>query len=167
VADATDLAVEQWLQRNWPAVRSFLLAPSTVIGLAAFSLACCALSLLVATWAVRRLPVDYLSREPECPARVAHGGVRLLRNGIGLLLLLLGLLMLILPGQGVLTVVAALAVMDFRSKRRVEHWLMSAPRVLGLINRLRLRSGHPPLRAPEPKPVSARPTEPRGGLPQR
>jgi uncharacterized membrane protein YbaN (DUF454 family) len=65
-------------------------------------------------------------------------------------LLVLGLLMLVLPGQGLLTIVAALAVMSFRSKRRLEHWLLSRPQLLSLVNHLRRRGGHPPLLSPQP-----------------
>ena len=45
-------------------------------------------------------------------------------------------------------IVAALAVMSFRSKRRLEHWLLLRPQVFALVNHLRRRSGHPPLLAP-------------------
>ena len=78
-----------------------------------------------------------------------------LRNLLGGVLLLLGVLMLILPGQGLLTIVAALAVMSFRSKRRLEQRLLARPHVLALINRLRKRSGHPPLLAPSARPQAA------------
>ena len=139
----------EWLERSWPAMIEFLMAPRTVVGLTTFSLACCLASVVVATWAVRRLPADYLLHEPEpaCGSPLRRLGSAL-RNGLGLVLLLLGLLMLVLPGQGLLTIVAALAVMDFRSKRRLEHWLVLRPHVFALINHLRRRSGHAPLLAP-------------------
>jgi Putative transmembrane protein (PGPGW) len=142
-----------WWQRSWPAISAFVLAPATVIGLTSFSVACCVASVLVATWAVRRLPVDYLLCAPDRPCRSTLERLGwLLRNAVGLVLLLLGLLMLVLPGQGLLTIVAALAVMDFRSKRRLEHWLLLQPKVFALVNHLRLRSGHGPLLAPEQGP---------------
>jgi Putative transmembrane protein (PGPGW) len=140
----------EWLQRSWPALASVLFAPSTVIGLTIFSAVCCVSSVVVAAWAVRRLPADYLLCEGDRLTHQRFASVGLLRNALGCVLLVLGLLMLVLPGQGVLTIVAALAVMNFRSKRRLEHWLMLQPRVFQLINHLRLRSGHPPLLAPQP-----------------
>jgi hypothetical protein len=79
--------------------------------------------------------------------------LQLLRNVVGLALLLLGVAMLILPGQGLLTIIAALSLMDFRGKRRFEQRLMLQPRVFAAINRYRLRSGHPRLLAPEPSGV--------------
>jgi hypothetical protein len=138
-----------WLESAWSAVEAFALAPATLIVLTAVSLVCCVVSLVVATWAVRRLPADYLLHESSGAEAVPCSRASLvLRNLFGGVLLLLGLLMLILPGQGLLTIVAALAVMSFRSKRRLEQRLLARPHVLSLINRLRQRSGHPPLLAP-------------------
>lgn len=143
-----------WLEGAWSGVKAFVLAPATLIGLTGISLLCCVVSLLVATWAVRRLPADYLLHGPEGPEPPSSSRVSvLLRNLLGGVLLVLGVLMLILPGQGLLTIVAALAVMSFRSKRRLEQRLIARPRVLALINRLRRRSGHPPLLV-SPRPFS-------------
>jgi hypothetical protein len=139
----------EWLEGVWAAVKAFVLAPATLIALTSVSLVCCVVSIFVATWAVRRLPADYLLHDPDaveepCSSRASL----LLRNLFGALLLVLGVLMLILPGQGLLTIVAGLAVMSFRSKRRMEQRLLARPHVLALVNRLRRRGGHPPLLAP-------------------
>jgi len=143
--------VEEWLERTWPGLVAFLRAPATVIGLVTFSLVCFVASVLCATWAVRRLPVDYLLGEPARQRRTGWDvALWVLRNLVGLVLLVLGALMLVLPGQGVLTIVAALGLMDFHSKHRLERWLMLRPRVFAVINRLRLRVGHPPLLSPGP-----------------
>ena len=143
--------MEEWLERTWPGLVAFLRAPTTIIGLVAFSVACFVASVLCATWVVRRLPVDYLLCEPTRRRRRGWSVVVwVLRNLLGLVLLVLGALMLVLPGQGVLTIVAALGLMDFRSKERLERWLMLRPRVFVVINRLRLRVGHPPLLSPGP-----------------
>jgi hypothetical protein len=139
----------EWLERSWSAIAGVLFAPTTVIALSCFSVACFLASVVVASWAVRRLPADYLLHEPDGSEHLAGGRLGFaLRNLLGGVLLLLGVLMLLLPGQGVLTIVAALAVMSFRSKRRLEHWLLSRPQVFALVNHLRRRSGHPPLLAP-------------------
>jgi hypothetical protein len=139
----------EWLEGAWAAVKAFVLAPATLIVLTGISLVCCVVSLVVATWAVRRLPADYLlhASSGEDPTPISRVSL-VLRNLLGGVLLLLGVLMLILPGQGLLTIVAALAVMSFRSKRRLEQRLLGRPHLLALINRLRQRSGHPPLLAP-------------------
>ena len=125
------------LERSWSALAAFLFAPTTVIALSSFSLLCFLASVIVASWAVCRLPVDYLLREPDGSGHLAGGHLGfVLRNLLGAVLLVLGVLMLVLPGQGVLTIVAALAVMSFRSKRRLEHWLLLRPRVFALVNLL-------------------------------
>jgi hypothetical protein len=141
----------EWLERTWPTLVGFLLSPMTVIGLTLFSIITCAASLIGTSWAVRRLPVDYLLGDLERPHRPGSSGlVRLLRNALGLILLLLGALLLVLPGQGLLTILAAISLMDFRGKRRLERRLMSRPRVFALLNRFRLRAGEPRLLSPGP-----------------
>jgi hypothetical protein len=126
----------------------FLLAPGTLIGLTLLSVVTCVVSLVCASWALRRLPVDYLLIDPGQAPR--GGALRLLRNFVGLILLLLGVAMLVLPGQGLLTILAALSLMDFPGKRRLESRLMLQPRVFAAINRFRMRSGQPRLLSPGP-----------------
>src|SRR5688572_3308752 len=99
----------EWLERAWTAVAGFLLAPGTLIGLTLLSILTCVVSLLCASWALRRLPVDYLLIDPAQAPR--SGLLQLLRNAVGLILLLLGVAMLVLPGQGLLTILAALSLM--------------------------------------------------------
>lgn len=140
------------MHRIWPTLVEFLLSPTTLIVLTLFSIVACVVSLLCASWAVRRLPVDYLLQDHLLDRARSPGAVllRAVRNGAGAVLLILGLLMLVLPGQGVLTVLAGLSLMDFRGKRRLECRLMLAPRVFALINRVRLRAGKPRLLSPGP-----------------
>lgn len=136
------------MHRAWEALAKFLLAPATLIGLTLLSAVTCVASLLCASWALRRLPVDYLLTDPERAPK--HPLVQLVRNALGLVLLLLGVAMLVLPGQGLLTILAALSLMDFRGKRRLECRLMLRPRVFAAINRFRLRAGQPRLLSPGP-----------------
>ncbi len=139
----------EWLEHGLRAVVSFLLEPLTVVALSLFSLACFLASVVVASWAVRRLPADYLLHPLDTTEPCGRGAL-IARNLLGSVLLLLGFLMLFLPGQGLLTIVAALAVMSFRSKRRLERWLLLRPQLFALVNQLRRRSGHPPLLHPAP-----------------
>lgn len=143
----------EWLQRAWTALAGFLLAPGTLVGLTVLSIVTCVVSLWCASWALRRLPVDYLLIDPGQMPR--SGLLQLLRNAVGLILLLLGVAMLVLPGQGLLTMLAALSLMDFRGKRRLECRLMLQPRVFAAINRFRLRSGQPRLLSPGPSRLDA------------
>jgi hypothetical protein len=53
-----------------------------------------------------------------------------------------------MPGQGVLTILAGLLLMDVPGKRRIERRLLARPGVLSRVNWLRARFGRPPLRGP-------------------
>lgn len=70
-----------------------------------------------------------------------------LKNMAGVLLLILGLLMSVpgVPGQGLLTIVIGLTLLDFPGKARLECWAIRHPRVLHALNRLRRRFRKPDL----------------------
>jgi hypothetical protein len=69
------------------------------------------------------------------------------KNTLGIVLVLLGILMSIpgVPGQGILTILLGVMLVDFPGKRQLEYKLVRRPRVLETINRLRLKFGKPPL----------------------
>jgi hypothetical protein len=67
------------------------------------------------------------------------------KNMLGACLLVAGILMLVLPGQGLLTILAALALLDFPGKRRLEMRILHQPAILRSINWLRERGGRKPL----------------------
>jgi len=71
-----------------------------------------------------------------------------LKNLIGLLLVAAGLGMLFLPGQGLLTIVIGIMMLNFPAKRRLELRLIRIPGVLRAVNYLRGRAKHPPLQLP-------------------
>jgi hypothetical protein len=52
------------------------------------------------------------------------------------------------PGQGVLTMLAGVFLVDFPQRRRLERALIRRPSVLPQLNRLRARFGRPPLHPP-------------------
>jgi hypothetical protein len=138
------------LPPRWARLIELLLQPSVVVGVTLVSLVLFLGSLLIGSWAVRRLPVDYLvSRAaPPTPRGMARWG-QLLRNALGVVLLLIGVLMLVLPGQGLLTILAALSLLDFPGKKKLELRLLSLPRVLATVNHLRRRAGRLPLHVPD------------------
>ncbi|HEY0080931.1 MAG TPA: hypothetical protein VGB73_20170 [Pyrinomonadaceae bacterium] len=80
-----------------------------------------------------------------------HRAVRIVgtvaKNLAGVVLVILGILMSLplVPGQGVLTILLGVMLLDFPGKRRLEHKIVSQPRVFGSINRLRARFDKPPL----------------------
>jgi hypothetical protein len=56
--------------------------------------------------------------------------------------------MLFTPGQGIVTILIGLVLVDLPGKRALERWMVGRPRVLAAINRLRAKYGHPPLEDP-------------------
>lgn len=100
---------------------------------------------------IARLPEDYFRQESmslrQKPGRGAQAlFLRVLRNIAGWPLLILGVLLLVLPGQGILTIIAALALMDFPMKRRLMQRLLAAQRVRAALDWLRRVSGRKPFR---------------------
>ena len=120
--------------------------------IALFSVATILISGVALPWLMTRLPADYFLETERAvrPPWPRHGGLywtwRLLKNLFGVVLLLAGFVMLFTPGQGVLTILAGLWLMDFPGKRRCELYLIGRPRVLTSINWIRHKSGQPPLR---------------------
>ncbi len=123
-----------------PGGRGFLLGAALIVAATALSTGAC---LLV----VARLPADYFvnRRRPVSP-----WVQKIARNLLGVLLVAVGLVLSIpgVPGQGLLTIFAGLLLIDFPGKFRFERGLVSRPRVLSLLNRLRVRVGRPPLESP-------------------
>jgi hypothetical protein len=72
---------------------------------------------------------------------------RISKNILGALLAVLGIILALpgVPGQGLLTVLIGLVLLDLPGKRRLERQIVSRPRVLRAINRLRKRFGQAPL----------------------
>lgn len=114
-----------------------------------FSVAMMVASVAVAWIVVARLPEDYF--QDPCQRRSStRTGVRaalvVLKNICGVLVFLSGVAMLFLPGQGVLTMLVGVLIMDFPGKYRLERALVSRQAVRRAMNWMRARWGAPPLR---------------------
>jgi hypothetical protein len=109
------------------------------------------LSVVGVPFFLARLPADYYSRRErerlglERTNRPLRTLLRIGKNALGVLLVVLGIFMLVLPGQGLLTLLVGIMLVDFPGKYRFERRILSSPRVLRLVNALRKRSGKPPL----------------------
>jgi hypothetical protein len=105
-------------------------------------------SLAIVLRVVLALPPDYFEREPE--ARRPWTAARIARNFAGLFLIAVGAVLSIpgVPGQGVLTVLVGVFLVDFPQRRKLERALLGRPGVLPMLNRLRARFGRAPLRPP-------------------
>ena len=69
------------------------------------------------------------------------------KNVLGLLLVVMGILLSLpgVPGQGILTILLGIMLLDFPGRRQLELKLVSRPKVFKTINRLRHGFGKPPL----------------------
>lgn len=85
----------------------------------------------------------WLGRHPA--ARVT---ARVIKNALGGLLLLAGIAMMVLPGQGVITVLVALSLLEFPGKRALELRLIRQLPVSRAVNWIRARAGRPALIIP-------------------
>jgi hypothetical protein len=107
-----------------------------------------------------RMPEDYLDTPeaaPFWPGRPAwaRAAAKLGKNLLGVLLVALGVLLSLpgIPGQGVLTILIGVVLLDIPGKRRIERRLLGGPTVLAAVNRLRARFGRGPLHvSPRPPP---------------
>ena len=120
------------------------------IGLAWGSLVLFIVSLAVIPWLVTKIPADYFHEERRRRDALSERSLPLqlllgFKNLCGFLLLLLGLVMLVLPGQGILTIVIGLFLMNFPGKYELERSLVSRPKVLDSLNWIRAKAQKPPL----------------------
>jgi hypothetical protein len=98
-----------------------------------------------------RLPADYFDvRVPRTWMEDHHPVLRLfghiVKNVVGVIFVLAGFLMLFLPGQGILTMLIGISMLDFPGKRKIEATLIGQPTVLSVINSMRQKFNKPPLR---------------------
>lgn len=91
-----------------------------------------------------RLPPDYLHNGEHSPSSL---GWRVVRNLLGVMLLLGGIFMMLAPGPGILTLLVGLMLVDFPGKHALVVKLLSRPKVLAAVNKLRVHRGAKPLEA--------------------
>lgn len=144
-----------WLKRILPGwahpALDWLVTPQVIAAVSLFSLLLLVASLVALPWFVARLPRDYFVRhDHDAPVSLIRREkwrrlVHIAKNLAGALLLCAGLAMLVLPGQGILTIVMALVLLEFPGKRALERRLVSRPSVIRALNALRRRAGAAPL----------------------
>ena len=97
-----------------------------------------------------RLPSDYFdTRVPRHWMKDHHPVLRLIglivKNAVGIIFLLAGFAMLFLPGQGILTMLIGISLLDFPRKREIEAKIVGQHTVLQALNAMRAKFGKPPL----------------------
>ncbi|HEV7903540.1 MAG TPA: hypothetical protein VGO96_06845 [Pyrinomonadaceae bacterium] len=128
----------------------------SLVWIIAFSVVTFLTSIAVTIFVLIKLPDTYfkashgrefwVERHP-----VLRWGGLVLKNLLGAFLVLLGVVMSLpgVPGQGVLTILLGVMLLDFPGKRRLELKLVSRPKVLRTINRIRQRFDRTPLQLDE------------------
>lgn len=110
------------------------------------------LNLAIVTIILVKLPADHFSKNRKTkfwagprPWLRALGIIG--KNIGGILLVALGVVLSLpgVPGQGLLTILLGIMIMDFPGKDRLEQKLLSRPSIVNAINSLRGRFGKPPL----------------------
>jgi hypothetical protein len=107
-------------------------------------------SLLIVAIVMVKIPANYFSSHYQSDflpnsSWVTRWGVVIGKNIIGALLVIAGIIMLVGPGQGILTILIGLIMMDIPGKRPLEAKLIKRPAVFSAVNRFRAKYGKPPL----------------------
>ena len=126
------------------------ISTETLVTLTALSVVFFVGSLIAIPFILVRLPTDFFdTRVPRRWMEDHHPVLRLLghlvKNVVGAIFLFAGFLMLFLPGQGILTMLIGVTMLDFPGKRKMEAKMIGQPAVLGTINNMRQKFGKPPL----------------------
>ena len=74
--------------------------------------------------------------------------LRATKTLLGLIFVLAGFGMLFLPGQGVLTILIGITLIEFPGKFALERWIVRQPPIIRSINWMRSRAGRPALIPP-------------------
>lgn len=111
-----------------------------------------AASIGIISFILIKVPPDYFQEsytrsfmEDRAPALRWAGLIG--KNLLGVFLVLLGIVMSLpgVPGQGVLTILLGIMLLDLPGKRRLEQKILSQPKILEKINSLRHKFSKPPL----------------------
>lgn len=128
--DDVVVTIQQWVSTDM------------LIGLTIASIVGFVGSLIAIPWILIRLPSDYFdTRVPRHWMKDQHPVLRIIglmiKNVIGVVFLLAGFLMLFLPGQGLLTMLVGISLMDFPNKRKLEARIVGQHTVLNAVNKMR------------------------------
>jgi hypothetical protein len=132
---------------SWIREHELLVWSLTALSAVTFVATLVAIPILIA-----RIPADYFVRRPVRDWPTRHPAVHMLlvaaKNALGVVLFLAGLLMLVLPGQGMLTMMIGIMLLDFPGKRRLERWFIRRRPIRTAANWIRARYDKPPLQLP-------------------
>ena len=137
----------QWLSELWASVTwgQILLGVGLFVGSLTLSFAAIAVVMV-------KVPKNYFSshyKRDFLPGSsfIVRWGAVIAKNIFGVFLILLGILLSLpgVPGQGILTILLGLIMLDIPGKRPLEARIIKRPAVLSAINNLRAKYGKEPL----------------------
>jgi hypothetical protein len=110
------------------------------------------INLAIVSFILVKLPKDHFSKSRKTkfwsgPRPALHAAKVIGKNIAGILLVALGVVLSLpgVPGQGLLTVLLGVMLLDFPGRHRLEQKLLSKASIVNSINRLRKRFDKPPL----------------------
>lgn len=123
-------------------------------GLGLLSLATFLISLLFIPFLISRASSDYFlihativeQRHKRHPALALF--IKIIRNSLGCVLCLAGFLMLFLPGQGVITILIGVSLLNVPGKQKMLNALIHRPSLQQALNWIRQKTGRPPFHFP-------------------
>jgi hypothetical protein len=121
------------------------------VGFTALTVVVAVASVLGVRWFLIHIPPDYFigSRGPSERLKswnpVARWAWLITKNILGALLVIAGVVMLFTPGQGILSLLLGITLLDIPGKVALERRIVSRPHVLPLINHMRVKAGKAPL----------------------
>lgn len=101
------------------------------------------------------IPADYFKGKKKKPGRShgQHSAIRLLglvlKNLLGIVFVLAGFVMLLLPGQGFVTILIGIMMVNFPGKVALERRIVQQPTVLHAINWMRAKAKKPAIETPK------------------
>ena len=110
------------------------------------------INLGIVSFILVKIPANHFSKTRKTkfwsgPHPMLHAAGVVGKNIGGLLLVAVGVVLSLpgVPGQGLLTVLLGIMLLDFPGKHRMEQKLLSRPSIVNAINKLRARFGEKPL----------------------
>ncbi len=101
-----------------------------------------------------KIPADYFA-SLETKSRIDVRDLSFFRilylifkNMVGIAFILAGLIMLLLPGQGILTIIVGMSLLNFSGKYRLVRNIIRNKTIYNTINKLRSKAAKPPIEVP-------------------
>lgn len=104
-------------------------------------------SLLLTPFLLGKIPQDYFVHTNQHKVEIKHPGhliVVIVRTLIGFVLLIAGIIMLVTPGQGVISILLGLFLMEFPGKRKLELKLINHEPTFKALSWLRAKANKAP-----------------------